>query len=103
MSDYILAPYAQEDLANIRDFYLEAAGERVARQILQEFVNIFQTLARNPGIGHRRQDLVGERQLLFWLIRDFLVIYQPGTKPLEVVTIVRGSRDVPTILENRSR
>ena len=46
MSRYILMPAAQEDLAGIRDYYLEEAGYRVGRQMIGEFVEEFRFLAR---------------------------------------------------------
>jgi plasmid stabilization system protein ParE len=65
MSGYILSPTAQEDLVHIRDYYLAAAGARIARQMLVEFVEAFQFLAENPGAGHKRRDLVKDRPILF--------------------------------------
>jgi len=65
MSRYVLMPAAKEDLADIRDYYLEEAGYRVARQMVVEFVESFRFLARNPGAGHVRQDLAEERPILF--------------------------------------
>ena len=41
---YILVPVAQDDLVGIRDYYLEEAGPRVARQMLVEFVDAFRFL-----------------------------------------------------------
>ena len=32
-------------------------------------------------------------------MRDYLIIYRVGRKPIEIVTVVRGSRDVPALLE----
>lgn len=52
MSRYILMPLAQEDLADIRDYYLEVASLKVARQMLTEFVEAFRFLARTPGASH---------------------------------------------------
>jgi plasmid stabilization system protein ParE len=99
MSRYILAPVAQKDLINIRDHYLEEAGPRIARQMLLEFVTAFRKLARDPGIGHKRQDLVDDRPVLFWAVRDYLIVYKAQSKPLEIVTIIHGSRDISAVLE----
>ena len=66
---YILAPAAQEDLVAIRDYYLEQAGDRIARHLLVEFVAAFRLIARNPGIGHKREDLAESRSVLFWPMR----------------------------------
>ena len=86
MSRYILAPAAQEDLVAIRDYYLKEAGYRIARQMLVEFTKAFQPIAHTPGVGHQPEDLAGDR---------------PATKPVKIVTIVRGSRDVAVILKRR--
>jgi plasmid stabilization system protein ParE len=98
---YILAPAAQEDLVAIRDYYLKAAGFRIARQMLVEFVEAFRTIARNPGIGHRREDLAESRPVLFWSVRDYLIVYRSGTNPVEIVTIAHGNRDVARIISRR--
>ena len=102
MSGYILMPVAQEDLADIRDYYLEEAGYRVARQMLVEFVEKFRFLARTPGAGHKREDLAEDRAILFWPMRDYLILYKPNTTPLEIITIARGSQDIPRIIGRRN-
>ena len=51
MSGYVLTPTAQQDLLQIRDYYWEQAGYRLARQVLTEFVGAFQFLGRTPGAG----------------------------------------------------
>jgi plasmid stabilization system protein ParE len=98
---YILVPEAQEDLVAIRDYYLQEAGFRVARQMLVEFVEAFRTLARNPGVGHRREDLAELRPVLFWPMRDYLIVDRSGRNPVKIVMIVHGSRDVASIIARR--
>jgi len=102
MSGYILQPTAQEDLTGIRDYYLDEAGYRVARQMLVEFVETFRFLARTPGAGHKREDLAEDRPILFWPMRDYMILYKPGTDPLSIITIARGSQDIPKIIGRRS-
>jgi toxin ParE1/3/4 len=101
MSGYILTPAAQEDLTDIRDYYLEEAGHRVARRMLVEFVEAFRFLARTPGAGHKREDLAEARPILFWPMRDYLILYKADCAPLQIITITRGSRDVPVIIRRR--
>lgn len=101
MSGYVLTPTAQEDLTHIRDYYLNEAGHRVARQILVEFVEAFRFLGRIPGAGHKREDLAEDRSILFWPMRDYLILYKPKTTPLQIITIVRGSQDIPRIISRR--
>ena len=101
MSGYLLTPTAQEDLANIKDYYLEEAGHRIARQMLVELVEAFRWGARTPGAGHKREDLAEARPILFWPMRDYLILYKPGSDPLQIVTIVRGSQDIPKLIGRR--
>ncbi|MCC6366981.1 MAG: type II toxin-antitoxin system RelE/ParE family toxin [Bryobacterales bacterium] len=101
MSRYVLMPAAKEDLADIRDYYLQEAGWRVARQMVVEFVEAFRFLARTPSAGHVRQDLAQDRPILFWPMRDYLILYKPATHPLEILSIFRGSRDVPALIGRR--
>lgn len=101
MSRYVLMPTAQEDLADIRDHYLEEAGYRVARQMIVEFVEAFRFLARTPGAGHKREDLAEDRPILFWPMRNYLILYKSNTNPLQIVTVVRGSQDMPKLIIRR--
>jgi len=77
MNRDVLMPVVKEDLADIRDYYCEEAGYRVARQMVVEFVEAFRFLARTPGAGHVRRDLAEERPILFWPMRDYLILYKP--------------------------
>jgi plasmid stabilization system protein ParE len=74
MSRYILTPAAQEDLIHIRDYYLHEAGARIARQMLSELVEAFRFLSKTPGAGHKRPDLAEDRPILFWPMRDYLIL-----------------------------
>ena len=98
MSRYTLSAVAQSDLVGIRDYYLDKGSPRAAREMLVELVKAFRTLGRTPTLGHRREDLAEERPVLFWSLRDYVIIYRPDRRPIEIVTVVRGSRDIPTLL-----
>jgi antitoxin ParD1/3/4/toxin ParE1/3/4 len=56
-------------------------------------------LARTPGIGHFREDLADRRQR-FFLVYSYLIVYRPETKPLHIVRVVHGARDVQALLED---
>jgi plasmid stabilization system protein ParE len=101
MSSYSLTASAQTDLYIIRDYYLEEAGYRIARQMIVEFVAAFRTIARNPGIGHKRQDLAGNRPILFWPMRDYLILYRIAGASLVIIMIARGSRDIARLIRRR--
>ncbi len=53
--------------------------------MLEEFAEAFGFLGKNPEAGHERQDLAHGRPLLFWPLREYLIIYLAGSQPLRVV------------------
>jgi plasmid stabilization system protein ParE len=103
VSRYILSRIAQQDLVEIRDYYLQQGSPRAARKMLVEFVGVFRSIGKTPGMGHERKDLAEHRPVLFWPVRDYLIVYRADRKPIEIVTVVRGSRDVPAHLKRVSR
>ena len=57
-------------------------------------------LAENPGAGHWRRNLT-ERPVKFFPVYSYLIVYRPDTKPLQIVSILHGRRDVEQILRGR--
>ena len=53
-----------------------------------------------PGIGHRRADHTS-RPVLFYRIFSYLVIYQPGSGPLQILGVLHGKRNVARLLRQR--
>jgi plasmid stabilization system protein ParE len=56
--------------------------------------------AHDPGAGHRRGDLTSA-EVKFFAVYSYLIVYRPGSKPLQVVSILHGNRDVERILAER--
>jgi plasmid stabilization system protein ParE len=96
MSGYILAPLAAQDLDDIWEFIAEHNLD-AADRVLEEIYDAIHHLVRLPFMGHLREELA-DRTHRFWPVRDFLIIYHPQTTPLEIVRIVRGSRDIPSLI-----
>jgi len=57
-------------------------------------------LAGTPGAGHWRRDLTDE-PVRFFPVYSYLIVYLPETKPLQVVAILHGHRDVEQLLGDR--
>ena len=96
MTPYVVTELAESDLIEIASYIAEdnlAAAERV----LSDFKAAFEKLAQMPEIGHHRIDLADE-ELRFWPVHSYLVIYRPETKPLQVVRVLSGYRDIPELL-----
>ena len=49
-------------------------------------------------MGYRRDDLTTRKDVLFWPVYSYLIIYRPHTKPLEILRILHGKRDIKNIL-----
>src|SRR5437667_12788534 len=57
-------------------------------------------LAQSPGAGHQRKDLTNEN-VKFFTVYSYLIVYRPDTKPLQIVSILHGRRDLEPILKGR--
>jgi antitoxin ParD1/3/4/toxin ParE1/3/4 len=65
MSNYVVSPRANDDIFGIWHFLFERAGVDVANRVESELYAAFETLAQNPGVGHRRSDLTSHPVLFF--------------------------------------
>jgi toxin ParE1/3/4 len=59
--------------------------------------NAIAKVARNPGIGHWREELTDKRHR-FFLVYSYLIVYRHETKPLQIIRVLHASRDVQSIL-----
>jgi plasmid stabilization system protein ParE len=100
MSAFLLSPEADEDVWNIWRYLAEETGVSVANRIEAELFNAFETLARTPGIGHRRADLTGH-PVFFFTVYQYMIVYRKS-QPLEVAAVLHGKRDMERILARRN-
>ncbi len=71
---------------------------KAATRILDDLEANIRVLARNPGMGHVREDLADKRHR-FFPTGSYLVVYRSQTKPLQIVRILHASRDVQEVLD----
>jgi plasmid stabilization system protein ParE len=101
MSDFVIAPAAAVELDEIWDYYaIEAQNPDAADRVIEEIFEAMHKLAQAPGMGHFRGDLAAE-PLRFWRVRSYLIIYRSEKRPIEIVRILHGARDVGAILGSR--
>jgi toxin ParE1/3/4 len=93
-----LARRALADLQDIWEYISENSFE-AADRVLEEFYQTFERLAETPQMGHKRPDLT-PRDVLFWPVHSYLVIYK-DSKPLRIIRVVHGRRDVKRLLNKR--
>jgi len=97
---YVLAPQAAGDLVQIWRYLKTEAGRETADRVERVIRGKFAYLAEFPDAGHWRRDLTNA-DVRFFSVYSYLVVYRPETRPLQVVSILHGSRDVTEVLSER--
>ena len=97
MKRYTLSKPAERDLDEIKDYIAEQGSPEAARKVLRNLKAAMHLLARNPGVGHLREDLT-DHPVRFWPVYSYLIIYRTEIGPIEIVRVVHASRDIPTLL-----
>ena len=97
---YVLAPDAAHDLVQIWRYIKKESRAETADRVEMAIRDQIISLAERPGIGHWRKDLTDE-PVKFFPVYSYLIVYRPDTKPLHVVAILQGRRDVQQVLKDR--
>ena len=101
-SPFQLTPQATEDLDAIW-WFIEKDSGQAADRVEAEIVPACNRLAGFPFIGHKRRDIT-PLPVLFWTIpkyTNYTLVYRPESKPLQVIAILQGNRDLKEILKGR--
>jgi antitoxin ParD1/3/4/toxin ParE1/3/4 len=98
---YILAPEAAQDLVKIWSYIKQQSSARMANRVEEVIRERIAFLSENPGVGHWRRDLT-DKDVKFFPVYSYLIVYRPATKPLQVVAILHGRRNVETLLTEQT-
>lgn len=101
MSNYVLTPEADDDLADIWE-YIAQDNFEAANSWDAKLRGAFGMLARNPRLGHARKDLT-DLPVLFWPVGAYLILYRIRNKRPEILAVTQGSRDIPAFLHERGQ
>src|SRR5664279_827656 len=99
-SRFVLAPEAANDLVQIWRHIKKQTSVEMADRVESVILDKILYLARTPGAGHWRKDLTNKAVKVF-PVYSYLIVYRPETRPLQVVSILHGHRDVEQILKDR--
>ena len=99
MKEYVLSTGAELDLDEIWE-YIAQDNIRAADRCVGKLFDAFDALARNPGMGHKREDLTAY-PILFWPVGAYLILYRAQQEFIEIVAVTQGARDIPTFLRQR--
>jgi antitoxin ParD1/3/4/toxin ParE1/3/4 len=97
---YVLAPEATFDLVQIWRYIKKRSSVVVADRVESVIRDRIVFLAGTPGAGHWSKNLTDEA-VKFFPVYSYLIVYRPETKPLQVVSILHGRRNVERILKER--
>jgi antitoxin ParD1/3/4/toxin ParE1/3/4 len=100
MNEYELSVDAQVDLLEIWHYIQERSGNRAADRVFDKLHDAMKKLATMPGMGQIRTDLSSE-ELPTWPVYSYLIVYQPSSKPIGIVRVIHGARDVEAVLRRR--
>jgi antitoxin ParD1/3/4/toxin ParE1/3/4 len=93
---FLLSAEAIEDLDEIW-LYIARDSIDAADRVELALREAMRLLGERPGIGHVREDLT-ERAVKFWPVFAYLIVYDPGKRPVEIVRILHGALDIPSLL-----
>jgi toxin ParE1/3/4 len=97
---HVLAPEAALDLVNIWRYIKKHSSLEMAEHVESVVRGKIVFLAANPEAGHFRKNLTNE-SVRFFPVYSYLIVYRPETRPLQVVAVLHGRRDVEQILNKR--
>ena len=98
-----LTPRALDDLSEIWEYIAEdsvSAANRVESAIL----SACHTLAKRPMLGSKRIE-IASLPVRFWAVTrlpNYIVVYRPETKPLQVIAVLHGKRNIQALLKEQA-
>ena len=96
MKRFVLTRSAKRDVNDIWD-YIAADSIESSDRVLNALESAMIRLAKNPRIGHWREELADKRHR-FFLVYSYLIVYRHEVKPLQIVRVLHAARDVQSIL-----
>ena len=96
MKRLVLAPRARADLFDI-DAYIAERNPLAAERLIERLIQAMKTLARMPMMGRTCEDL-GLPAVRRFVVEKHHIFYVLDGKGINVVRVIHGRRDVPTVL-----
>ncbi len=95
---YELSAAGRLDLLQTWNYLAEHASLEVADRVLADIEAAICDIAKAPATGHRRIDLT-DRDILFFRVHSYLIVYRPDKRPLNVLRVLHSARDVKSLLD----
>src|SRR5437016_2938010 len=99
MIAYQLTQPAVDDLFEIWS-YIARDNPEAANAVEEAIYRACALLAHAPLAGRIRPDLT-HLPLRFWFVQpypNYVIVYDPATRPLQIIRVLHGARDIPALL-----
>lgn len=94
---YLISPSGQRDLDEIW-LYIAKDNPDAADRVERSILSAMREIGNHPLRGHLREDL-SDQNVRFWSVYSYMIIYDPNTKPVHILRVISGYRDVKHTLE----
>ena len=99
MSEPIITPAAEKDLVAISDYIAQVAGANVALDLCARLLATIQRIGLRPSAGFHRTELADERHRC-WLAHPYVIVYRTDLRPVHIVRVLHGARDLGPLLDD---
>jgi plasmid stabilization system protein ParE len=100
-AQFRLTPRAVDDLDGIWDYIAEDNVD-AANRVESAILSACGSLARHPLLGSKRSEIT-PLPVRFWTVTrfpNFVVVYRPDARPLQVIAVLHGKRSLKALFEN---
>lgn len=100
MNRFRFTPQARRDLLEISNF-IARDSEDAAYRVEQKILDACLLISKSPFAGQLRPDFT-PRPLRFWVVGkypNYVVVYDPQKKPVRIVRILHGARQLAALLK----
>jgi plasmid stabilization system protein ParE len=100
MSSYRISAEAQGDLEEIHRFIAVHKNNLRGADVVADYLyDAFEKIGKNPsGCGGKPKPHLTTRNLKFLTVKKYVVIYDDRGKPVNIIAVIGGRRDVERIL-----
>jgi|SRR5579872_1813899 toxin ParE1/3/4 len=97
MRSIAIRPKALADLAEIWA-YIAQDSPKHADLVANRVDRLFRTLAKQPGMGHARPELLPNLRSI--PIGNYVIFYIPRDRGIDVARVLHGSRDLDSMFDS---